>query len=119
VTRRGARAAVLGAALVALGAWAWRRYEDAAHAAEDRASVSVTWVRDSLPSLAFRICNNGYRPVARVAFAAGTPGGGRPDRDLVADTVLAQAHCAVMTWPGEAPATDTVIARVTRVERKA
>jgi hypothetical protein len=118
VSRRGAAGAVSGVALVALGAWAWMRYEDAAHAAADPASASVTWVRDSLPALAFRICNNGYRPIARVAFTAETPGGAGPARELVADTVLAQAHCAVMTWPGEAPPTDSLIARVTRVEGK-
>ncbi|MSR35691.1 MAG: hypothetical protein EXR95_03455 [Gemmatimonadetes bacterium] len=107
----------MGVAPVAFGVWAWTRYQDGAQTADDLASVSVIWVRDSLPSIAFRICNNGYRSLARVAFTAETSSSGGPPQDFVADTVLVQANCAVTTWPGNDSAADTVTARVTKVER--
>jgi hypothetical protein len=100
---------LIGAVLVGTGAWAWRKYQAAAAPDEDAASVAVRFV-DGTGGATFRICNNGYRPVTYVAFSAGGSA-------FTTDTVLAQAHCADVTWPGSFVPADSAAVVVTRVER--
>ena len=85
-------------------------------------SVSITHLASATPdALTFRVCNNGYQPIARVEFEAVTFAEGdatpRPmgNGPLSTDSVLAQANCGDFTYDGPFTLLDSVAGRVTAV----
>jgi hypothetical protein len=72
------------------------------------ANVSVQVLSRDSTGVRFRVCNNGFQPIARVEFDVG-------GEAFTSDTLLDQAHCAETTRSEDAALTDTSRVTVTRV----
>lgn len=126
--RLGLAALVLLFVAIALGSW--RNRAERLEREGRLASVSVSRLPDSIPgdtvpTLRFRVCNNGYRVVTRVEFSAQAFTRGEPTahpvevsgapRTFTVATPLRQASCAETSFEGPFAVRDSVAARVTSV----